>query len=127
MNRGYRLPLAVLAALFALSLWDAHILSQRSRQLLETLDDAERHARAGQWAQAAETMEIGAQDWHTRRTYLQVVSRHDASNGADALYRRCILYARAGDELNFLTELETLREKIETLADMERLSVGNIL
>lgn len=127
MNRGYRLPLAVLAALFALSLWNAHILSERSGRLLAALDDAERYARAGQWAQAAETMEIAAQDWHTRRTYLHVVSRHDASNGAESLYRRCILCARAGDELDFLTELETLREQIEALADMERLSIGNIL
>jgi hypothetical protein len=127
MKQGYRLPVAILAALFALSLWNAHILAERSRRLLATLDDAEQYARARQWTQAAETMEAGERDWRTRRTYLHVVSRHDASNGADALYRRCILYARAGDELNFLTELETLREQIAALPEMERLSVGNIL
>ena len=127
MNRGYKLPIAVLAALLTLSLWNSHILSARSRRLLETLDDAERRAVAQQWTEAAELMERGYEDWHTRRTYLHIVSRHDAAYGADALYRRCILYARAGDELDFLAELATLREQIETLTEMERLSIGNIL
>ncbi len=127
MNRGYKAPLAVLAALLLLSLWNAHALSAHSRRLLETLDDAEQRALAQQWTQAAELMESGYRDWHTRRTYLHIVSRHDAADGADALYQHCILYARAGDQLNFLAELATLREQIETLTDMERLSVGNIL
>ena len=127
MNRGYKLPLAVLAALLTLSLWNIRVLSAHSRRLLETLDHAEQRALAQEWTQAAELMESGYQDWHIRRTYLHIVSRHDAADGADALYHRCILYARAGDELDFLAELATLREQIETLTEMERFSVGNIL
>ena len=127
MNRGYKLPLAVLAALLLLSLWNIRVLSARSQRLLATLDDAEQRVLAQQWTEAAELMESGYRDWHTQRTYLHIVSRHDAADGADALYHRCILYARAGDQLNFLTELATLREQIETLTDMERFSIGNIL
>ena len=127
MNRGYKLPLAVLAALLALSLWNIRVLSAHSQRLLETLDNAEQRALAQEWTQAAELMESGYRDWHTQRTYLHIVSRHDAADGADALYHHCILYARSGEQLNFLTELATLREQIETLTDMERFSVGNIL
>lgn len=127
MNRGYKLPIAVLAALLLASLWNIRVLSGRSRRLLDTLDDAERRAAAQQWTEAAELMERGYEEWHTQRTYLHIVSRHDAADGADALYHRCILYARAGDELNFLTELAELREQIERLTEMERFSIGNIL
>ena len=125
--RGYRLPVGVLAALLLCSIWNAHILSGRSRHLLAELDRAEQYAHAQQWTQAADIMEAGYRDWHARRTYLHIVSRHDASNGADTLYKHCVLYARAGDELNFLAELQTLREQIETLTEMERFSIGNIL
>ena len=127
MNKGYKLPLGALAALLLLSLWNIRVLSGHSRELLETLDSAEQRAYAQAWTEAAEIMERGYRDWHTQRTYLHIVSRHDAADGADALYRHCILYARAGEQLNFLTELATLREQIETLTDMERFSLGNIL
>lgn len=124
---GYYVPLLVLVALLLCSLWNAHAISAHSRRLLEQLDSAEQSARAGQWEAAARTMETGYQDWRDRRNYLHMVSRHDASNGADALYRRCILFARAGDEVSFLTELETLREQLRTLTEMEQFSLGNIL
>ena len=109
------------------SLWNARAITTRSRRLLEQLDSAERYAYAQQWTEAARTMESGYQDWRGRRTYLHIVARHDASNGADALYRRCVLFARAGDEVSFLTELENLREQLRTLTEMEQFSVGNIL
>ncbi len=125
--KGYRLPVCVLAALLLFSVWNARILSGRSRELLAQLDRAEQYARAQEWQQAADTVESGYRDWRAQRTYLQVVSRHDASNGADTLYQHCILYARAGDALNFLAELQTLREQIQTLSDMEQFSLGNIL
>ena len=125
--KGYRLPVCVLAALLIGSIWNAHVLSERSRELLAQLDRAERYAHAQEWTRAAEAVEDGYRDWRRQRTYLHIVSRHDASNGADTLYRHCVLYARAGDELKFLTELQTLREQIETLSDMEQLSIGNIL
>ena len=127
MKRGFRIPLAVFAALLLASLWNAHIMSEYSERLLARLDLAEEQARAGEWTNAAGTMEEGYREWHAQRTFLHVVSRHDASNGADALYRRCILFARAGDEISFLTELEILREQLETLTEMEQFSIGNIL
>ena len=125
--KGYRMPVGVLAALLLCSIWNAHILSGRSRHLLAQLDRAEQCAHARHWTQAADIMEAGYRDWHSRRTYLHIVSRHDASDGADILYRHCVLYARAGDGLNFLAELQALREQIETLTEMEQFSVGNIL
>ena len=127
MLKGYRLPVGVLAAILICSVWNARILSGRSRLLLSQLDRAEQYAYAQEWANAADAMEAGYRDWNAQRTYLHIVSRHDASNGADTLYQHCLLYARAGDELNFLAELQALREQIETLADMEQFSIGNIL
>lgn len=125
--RGYRLPAGVFAALLVCSIWNARIISGHSRRLLVQLDRAEQYAHAQEWQQAADAMEAGYRDWRARRTYLHIVSRHDASNGADTLYRHCVLYAHAGDALNFLAELQTLREQIETLSEMEQFSVGNIL
>ncbi|MBQ6986247.1 MAG: DUF4363 family protein [Oscillibacter sp.] len=124
--KGYRLPVGVLAALLLCSICNARFLSGRSRELLAQLDRAEQYAYAQEWEQAADTVESGYRDWRAQRTYLHVVSRHDASNGADTLYRHCILYARAGDALNFLADLQTLREQIQTLSDMEQFSFGNI-
>lgn len=127
LKRGYLAPFVVLAALLLCSLWNARAITTRSRRLLEQLDGAERYAYAQEWTLAAHAMESGYQDWRDCRTYLHIVARHDASNGADALYQRCILFARAGDEVSFLTELEILREQLLTLTEMEQFSVGNIL
>ena len=125
--RGYRAPILILAALLSLSLWNASALSGRSQRLLEELDAAERQADAGQWPQAVRTLDASYQEWRGQRTYLHIVARHDAADGADAFYRRCILYARAEDELSFLTELENLREELRTLSEMEQFSIGNVL
>ena len=125
--RGYRLPAGVLAALLICSVWNAHILAGHSRRLLAQLDRAEQCARAQAWTEAADIMEAGYRDWHARRTYLHIVSRHDAASGADTLYRHCVLYARAGDTLAFLADLQALREQIETLTEMEQFSIGNVL
>ncbi|MBQ9493664.1 MAG: DUF4363 family protein [Oscillibacter sp.] len=127
MTKGYRIPVITLAALLLFSLWNARILSGHCRNLLEQLDRAEQYARAQQWTQAADAVRDGYRDWQSRKTYLRVVSRHDASNGADTLYQQCVLYAGAGDEVHFLTELQALREQIETLTEMEQLSIGNVL
>ena len=127
LKRGRLAPFIVLATLLLCSLWNARAITTRSRRLLEQLDSAERYAHAQQWTEAARVMESGYQDWRNCRTYLHIVSRHDASNGGDALYRRCVLFARAGDEVSFLTELETLREQLRTLTEMEQFSIDNIL
>lgn len=127
MKRGIQTPLIVLAFILLCSLWNARELSTRSRRLLAQLDAAEQQASECQWDAAADAMEDGYKDWRAQRTYLHIFSRHDASDGADALYRRCILFARAGDNVGFLTELQLLREQLETLMETEQLSVGNIL
>jgi len=127
VKRGIYAPALVLIALFAASLWNGVELSRRARRLLEDIDRAQAQAASGQWEQTVRTMERGYEDWSAQRTYLHSVSRHDASDGAGALYRRCILYARAADGLHFFAELELLREQLETLPEMERLSLGNIL
>lgn len=89
------------------------------------MDAAERYVRAGEWDAAVFALEESRADWSAARTWLQTACLHDAVDEADILYGRCA--AMAEEKRAFLPELAELRRTLSSLADRERLSLGNIL
>ena len=95
------IPPAVLAAILALSLWNAAAME---------------HLLADSY-----------QDWSAWQTYLHIVTEHDAVDDAESMYRRCMAFAAAREPSELRAETADLRDQLRLLAEMERRSWRNIL
>lgn len=125
--RGILTPLALLAVLLALSLWNGSCIAADTARWRAQLEQADTLAQSEDWAGASAALAEGYRDWSRRQTYLHVVSQHSAVDEAEVLYRRCQAYAAAREPSEFRAETAALAEQLRLLADMERLSVRNIL
>lgn len=121
------LPLGVLAGILAFCLWNAGTMEAHSLRWQAQLENAEALARAGNWPAALDALAESRQDWTWRQTYLHIVTGHGTVDDAESLYRRCLVIAAAREDTEFFTELSSLREQLRLLAEMERLSLRNIL
>ena len=118
---------ALLLGILALSLWNGFVLSRWIEAREAELDRAETLIESGDLPGAAETLAWELDTVRSAHTYLHIVCRHDGADGAETLYLRCRILAEAGDAAGCLAELAQLRQTLTGLAEMERLSIGNIL
>ena len=125
--RGILTPLALLAALLALSLWNGRRITADTARWQTQLEQADALAGAEDWAGATAALAEGYRDWSRRQTYLHVVSQHSAVDEAEVLYRRCQAYAAAREPSELRAEVAALVERLRLLAEMERFSVQNVL
>ena len=120
-------PLAVLAAILALSLWNARVMERQTSRLRTQLLQSQRLAAAEDWQGAENTLSDSYEDWTGRQTYLHIVTEHDAVDNAEAMYRRCAAFAAAEEPSEFRAELADLDDQLRLLAEMERFSIKNVL
>lgn len=125
--KGFFLPLVLLAGILAFSLWNSAAMARGTEQWRAQLAEAERLAQEEDWPAAAQALRNSYQDWSQRQTYLHVVSHHGSVDGAEAMYQRCLAFAQAEEKSDFQAEIAGLQEQLRLLAEMERLSLRNIL
>ena len=124
---GILTPLVILILLLSLCLWNGYAISTHSRQWQEQAQHTENLIRRGDSNGAEAVLSESYRDWRKQWTYLHVICRHDAVDGADELYRRCLILIQSDTPADVLPELSSLREQLDNLSDMERLSIENIL
>lgn len=124
LARGTLPAAAVLLAIPLLAMWHGRVLRERTARWQRQLDAVEWSVRAGEWDEVRSALEESRADWDEARTWLQTAARHDEVELADTLYGRCAALAETGESL--LPELAELRRVLDSLADRERLSLGNI-
>lgn len=123
----YLPSIAVLSAILAFSLWnDAHMSSETSRWCAQ-LDQADALVQEERWEEAQAKLTESYEDWSSRQTYLHIVSQHGAVDDAEAMYRRAMAFADTRELSEFRAELSDLRDQLRLLAEMERLSLKNVL
>lgn len=127
MKRMLLPPICVLSALLALSLWnEGHIRRETDRWRAQLLT-ADALSRSGEWAEALDALWESYDDWSRSQTYLHIVARHDTVDDAEAMYRRAAAFAQAEEPSEFLAETADLRDQLRLLAEMEALTIRNIL
>ena len=127
MIKAYLPPLAVLAAILTFTLWTGASMKSDTVRWQEQLTQAEEFARADNWPQAAEALSCGYRDWSAHQARLHIISRHDAVDDAEAMYRRATAFASTREINEFRAELADLRAQLGLLAEMERFTLKNVL
>lgn len=123
----YLPSVAVLSAILVFSLWnDVHMSGETDRWRAQ-LSQADALVQEDRWADAQAKLAESYEDWSRRQTYLHIVSEHDALDDAEAMYRRAMSFADTRELSEFRAELADLRDQLRLLAEMERLSVKNVL
>lgn len=125
--RGTLPPLTLLALLLAFALWNGDRITGDTGRWRAQLQRADTLAQAEDWAGAADALAESHADWTRRQTYLHIVSQHSAVDEAEAMYRRCQAFAAVQELSEFRAEVAGLQEQLRLLAEMERLSIRNIL
>jgi len=127
MKRAYLPPLAVLAAIVLISLWNIRVIEHKTAQLQIPLQYADALARMENWAAAEAALAESYQDWTGCQTYLHIVTHHDTVDTAEALYRRTQAFAQEQDLAEFRAALSDLIAQLQLLAEAERGNANNIL
>lgn len=125
--KSFVFPLALLGALLAFSLWNCSAVSRQTERWTAELEEAEAPAAGGDWAAAEQALEAGYADWSRSQVWLHIVAEHDAVDGAEAMYRRAQAFARTQELSEFLAELADLRNQLRLLAELEKISIKNVL
>ena len=127
MKKAYLPPLAVLAVILAFAVWNSLSMSEDTNRWRDQLQCADAQAQAGNWPAATAELVDSYKDWSAHQTYLHIVSEHDAVDDAEAMYRRAMAFADTRELSEFRAELSDLRDQLRLLAEMERLSLKNVL
>lgn len=127
MRRAIAIPLSVLSVLFCLSLWNSSVLDKHAARWCQQLQQTSDAVRREDWLAAELALRESYEDWCARRTYLCIVAVHDEVNGAETAYTQALALTAARDESGSLSELAGLQAQLQALAEMERLSIRNIL
>ena len=127
MKRGLLIPAAALAAILAFCLWNGAAMASRAARWRAQLAEADRLAQAEEWEDAAAAIRRSYADWTAGQTYLHVVANHEAVDGAEAMYHRSLAFAESREGSELRAELADLRDQLRELAEMEALSLRNVL
>ena len=120
-------PLAVLAAILVLSLWNGRVMERRTSRWQAQLQQVRELAVAERWQAAEAALTDSYSDWSRSQTYLHIVTEHDAVDDAEAMYRRSQAFATAREPSELQAELSDLRDQMRLLEEMEKCSIRNIL
>ena len=127
MNKTFLPPLALLAVILALCIWNSTAISNETVLWQTQLHTAADLAAEKNWAAASAALEESYADWSDRQAWLHIVSRHDALDDAEAMYRRAMAFAAEKESSEFQAETADLISQLRLLAEMERFSLKNIL
>ena len=120
-------PLAVLAAILALSLWNARVMERQTSRLRTQLLHSPTLAAAEDWQGAETALSDSYEAWTSRQTYPHIVTEHDVVDDAEAMYRRAQAFAAVREAAEFQAEVTDLRDQLRLLSEMEACSIRNIL
>ena len=127
MNRSYLPPLAVLALLLGFSLWTGTSIGTDTQRWQQQLEQADALAQQENWTAAEEALSGSYRDWTARQSKLHILLRHDAIDDAEAMYLRAMAFAATEEPSEFRAEIADLQSQLELLAELERLSLKNVL
>ena len=125
--KALRIAIVTLVLLMAAGLANSAYLTARCRDWTARLDVVTAAAESSDWDAAAGEMAALRSDWQRKQGYLHITLQHEEINEADTLLHQCTLYvdSRDGDALADAAVQLTLQ--FDRLAELEQLSIKNVL
>ena len=127
MRKPLLRPVCILLAIFIFALLNSYHIQKNTAHWSETLQQAVSYVQSENWASAQEVLNQSYEDWNHAQTYFHIVLEHDAIDDADAMFRRAFAFAETQDTQELQAELADLIDQLNLLAEMERLSLKNVL
>jgi hypothetical protein len=127
MRKSLLHPIFILLVLFGFSLWNSYHIQKNAAYWSKTLQQAVSYVQSENWTSAQKALHQSYEDWSHAQTYLHIVLEHDAIDDADAMFRRVFAFAETHDTQELQAELADLIDQLNLLAEMERLSLKNVL
>ncbi|MBQ7713659.1 MAG: DUF4363 family protein [Oscillospiraceae bacterium] len=121
------IPAAVLALLLGASLWNAAAMDAAVTPWRAALTDAQDAAARGNWDGAARIVRETREAWEAKHAYFHIVTAHDELDAADELFAAAEGFAAERDEPEFRVAAAQLDVQLRVVAEMQRLTVKNVL
>lgn len=118
---------AILAALFLGSLGNGIYLHHLTGGMVDTLLLAQDAAESEDWDRAAALTEEVEAQWTGHRKYLYIMMRHDETDTITGSLQEVQQLLRWGEEAEYTSANARLISEILLLAEMEELSIENLL
>jgi hypothetical protein len=118
--------LLLLAALAAASYWNIHRADTLTAEIKEHLEFSEKALLANDPKYAAEQLEAALRIWLAARNYTQVFLRHPELDETSDIFFETLKDLRGGEIRALPAEYERLRYHIDSISDMEHLSLGSV-
>jgi len=118
--------LLLLAALAAASVWNIRRADALTDEIREHLELSEKALSADDPKYAGEQLEAALRIWLAARTYTQVFLRHPELDETSDVFYETLRDLRAGETRALSAGYERLRYHIDSISDMEHLSLGSI-
>ena len=125
--RALRISAAVLAALLIVCLAAGTAINRRCNSWQQQLVQAESSAAHGHWRRAEAQLTDLQQDWQRAQGPLHMVMEHAEIDKAASLLQRCLVACGQKDAAALRAAAVELSMQLGHIADMERLSMENIL
>ena len=120
-------PAATLALLLGLSLWNAQVIEGETDSWCDAVEAARSAVRNGDTVTAAERMEELREAWQARRAYYHSILEHDEMDDAEEFFARAMSALGQQDTDDFAAETAALIAQLRVIAEMQGLSLENVL
>ena len=120
-------PCAVLLALLSGILWNARIVDAQTERWCALVTQARESAEKNDWNGAREKLDDACEAWSASQTYFHIVMVHDELDELESLFAAAQSFAEQEDEGEFRASAAQLLAQLRILAEMQEISVRNIL
>ncbi len=126
MKRGI-LAAGLLAAMVGLSLWHIATVGDLTREVRETLAQAEARAEAGSWEEAAALTREAEDIWRAKDFYVHVTLQHEVTDEVLRGFGEVREFIQARESGEYSAANARLMEHLYLLGEAERLTLENLL
>lgn len=116
----------ILAALMAASLYNVSYLDGKVQALEAMVDSSAELVREGNYAAAADTLRRAIDTWNGMESYTHIFIRHSETDSATDAFYEYLSDITAMDGGSAAGSYQKLRAHLESIANMEHVTIGSI-
>lgn len=125
--RSFRIPIFILLLTMLLCLFVGDSVARHTDEWTQQLQAAGDLVRREQWTDAQRALSDLYDSWQARQEWLHMVIAHQELDETEALIHRCMTFCRQQEAAELLADMAELRTQFTLLAEMQQLTLRNIL